>query len=276
METSEVKKILKKLGRIPNRVMGQNFLIDGTVLKRIANSLPTGGTILEIGAGLGALTFQLPQAAKIVAIEKDPILAGWLKEEGARQDYKNLTVVPGDILKQPSEWFLGIGPYFAVGNIPYYLTTRLIRKLLEEVPAPQEIIFTIQKEVAERIVAKRSGSSLLSIAVQVYGEPEILFSIPRNKFWPMPTVDSAVIKIANISKHNFPHLEDEQLFFKILRTAFQGKRKVLTNTLAGLYGKEGVRTALGQIGKSEHARPEELNVVEWCSLVRRLSEDALS
>lgn len=270
MSPDEIKKIFSELKKYPNEVLGQSFLVDASVLKKIADAVPlTSNTILEIGPGLGALTFLLPETTKLIAIEKDPALAGWLKEECERRGQQNITVMPGDILKQPSAWFSSLTPYIAVGNIPYYLTSRLIRTLLEEVPQPQEIIFTIQKEVAERMTAEAPDSNLLSVGVQVYGTPEILFVIPRTAFWPAPKVDSAVIRISRISKERFKGI-DEKKFFAVLRRAFQGKRKLLTNTLGSMYPKDHVRAALETIGKAGLVRPEELRMTEWLDFLRLL------
>ncbi|MBI2096535.1 MAG: 16S rRNA (adenine(1518)-N(6)/adenine(1519)-N(6))-dimethyltransferase, partial [Candidatus Sungbacteria bacterium] len=159
--------------------------------------------------------------------------------------------------------------------IPYYLTARLIRKLLEEVPQPKDIIFTIQKEVAERIVSKPPHMNLLALAVQLYGTPKILFTIPKSAFWPAPEVEAAVIKIENISKSIFSkNGVSESDFFRIARAAFQTKRKTLLNSLVRQtsINKPSLEIILASLGIAPRSRPEELDVRQWISLVARLGE----
>src|SRR3990167_1072977 len=253
----------------PNKLLGQHFLIDKNILEKIieAASIKNTDTVLEIGPGTGTLTFELAKyAGKVIAVEKDLALAEILKKEILCRGINNVEVTAGDILKMPRESFARMVPYWVVANIPYYLTARLIRKLLEEVPQPNDILFTIQKEVAERIVSKPPHMNLLALAVQIYGMPKILFTIPKNAFWPAPEVDAALIAINDISKKNFLDggvLESD--FFKIVRTAFQTKRKILLNSLARQtsINKPSLEIILASLGIAPLARPEELSVRQW-------------
>lgn len=288
MTISEVKDALAKHGIRPNKLLGQNFLVERNILKKIIEGadIKSNETILEIGPGLGELTFELAKLAqKVIAVEKDKKLCEILENEITKRgvnprtkDFgagvKNIELICDDILKLPMGIFARISPYRVIANIPYYLTARLIRKLLEEVAQPTNILLTVQKEVAERVIAKPPEMNLLALAVQVYGEPQIVFPIPKWAFWPEPEVNSAVIAIRNISRGKFVESgADEKLFFKIMRAAFQGKRKVLVNSLSQNLKREKsiVKNMLDAAGISTGARPEELNVSQWLKLVSPLA-----
>ncbi|MDP3882777.1 MAG: 16S rRNA (adenine(1518)-N(6)/adenine(1519)-N(6))-dimethyltransferase RsmA, partial [Candidatus Staskawiczbacteria bacterium] len=223
-----IKELLTKHNSKPNKLLGQNFLIDKNVLSKIvvASGLKKSDTVIEVGPGIGTLTKELAQnAGKVIAIEKDRNMFPILKE--TLSDYKNIEIVQGDILKiQVSEFIRNskseIQNYKVVANIPYYLTSPLIRKLLESGTQPSEIILMIQKEVAQRICAKPPNMSLLAVSVQFYAEPKIMSYVSKNCFWPAPKVDSAIIKI--IPKT--PGVDGEtpgvgaELFFKIAKAGF--------------------------------------------------------
>lgn len=276
MITSEIREKLARAGLSPNKLLGQNFLIDQNILKKIvaAADPKPGETILEVGPGLGALTdFLSETGAKIIAVEKDAKIARVLENEMAKKRGKNIALVIGDILKMPDDFFLKLGSYRVIANIPYYLTARLLRKLLEEVNPPIEIIVMIQKEVAERILAKPPHMNLLALAIQTYGTPRILFPVSRGAFWPMPEVDSAVLKIEKISKEFFKtNAIDEKLFFKLLKSAFGTKRKTLVNSLEREFEikKETLRATLENLGLKKTTRPEELTLPDWVALIHTL------
>ena len=280
MLATEIKKFLNEYDIRPNKLLGQHFLVDQNILRKIikAAAIKNTDTVLEIGPGTGTLTFELAEhAGKVVAIEKDQALAEILKKEIEKRGITNIELILGDILKIPLGIFARICLYRVVANIPYYLTARLIRKLLGEVPQPNDILFTMQKEVAERIVSKPPRMNLLALAVQIYGTPKILFTIPRNAFWPAPEVDGAAIRIENISKKIFSESGvSEADFFKIVRTAFQTKRKILLNSLARQtsINKPSLEIILASLGIAPLARPEELSVRQWISLVARLGKNS--
>jgi len=264
----------------PNKLLGQHFLVDKNILQKIigAAAIKNTDTVLEVGPGLGILTFEIAKrAGKVAAVEKDPALAETLKKEIEKRGITNIEVIAGDILKMPRELFARIVPYRVIANIPYYLTARLLRKLLEEVAQPKEIIFTIQKEVAERIVSRPPRMSLLALGVQLYGTPKILFTIPKSAFWPVPEVEAALIKIENISKNIFSESGvSESGLFSIARAAFQTKRKILLNSLARQTSidKASLQITLASLGITRLARSEELSVGQWISLVARLGKNS--
>lgn len=263
--------------------MGQRFLSSRAVLQKIiaAADLAPTDTVLEIGPGLGILTFELARrAGKVIAVEKDRRLAGELRGELARRGIRNAEVIEGDILKLfPDHLPIPISrlaphtsPYRVVANIPYYVTSRLIRRLLEAKSPPQEILLMVQREVAERIVAAPPRMNLLAIAVQAYGRPEIVAAVPRSAFRPAPRVDSALLRISEISDRFFAaHGVRPEHFFAIARRAFSQKRKTLANSLAGAFGgKTEAVAALAQAGIASGTRPAELPLDQWVRLVRRM------
>ena len=223
-----IKNLLDKYGTWPSKGLGQNFLIDKNVLKKIIDSadIKSDDIILEVGPGIGTLTCELAKKAKkVIAIEKDEKMCKILKE--TLTDYKNVEIINADILKlNPKPYALY--PYKLVANIPYYLTSPLIRKFLESSNQPTEIILMLQKEVAQRICAKPPQMSLLAVSVQFYAEPKIISYVSKNCFWPAPKVDSAIIKIIPFKKQNIP----SDLFFRIVKAGFSQPRKQLAGNLS--------------------------------------------
>ncbi|MDP3710196.1 MAG: 16S rRNA (adenine(1518)-N(6)/adenine(1519)-N(6))-dimethyltransferase RsmA [bacterium] len=265
---------------IPNKLLGQNFTrcpwVISTMLKTA--ELKDSDVVLEVGAGTGILTKELAQKAKkVIAVEKDKnLIVQYLRP--LAQKHKNLEIIEGDFLKNFSKIYsaynLQPNSFKLVSNIPYYLTSRLIRVLLEQEPRPQAIVLTIQKEVAERVCAKPPHMNLLAISVQVFGKPEIIKKVPADCFWPKPKVDSAIIKISQISDDFFVKNEiSSDEFFKIVKIAFSSKRKMLINTLSVLAGdKAEARKMLKSAGIGEKSRPEELSVEQWTSLTKNFGK----
>lgn len=276
-------KILERLnlaGIKPRKRLGQNFLVNERVYRRIIEEarIRPSDIVVEVGAGLGTLTDYLAGlAGKVIAIEKDKILAVYLRDRFS--DNKNVTIVEDDILKFKIENLpdsqaglkLKIYEYKLVGNIPYYLTSRLIRKVFEEWPSPKLIIFILQKEVAQRIVASPPNMSLLAVSVQYYAKPEIVSYVSKGSFWPQPKVDSAIIKL--VSSDQFLASSDEaenwkletRNFFKVVRAGFAGKRKQLSNNLAKNLNlnKSKVQEKLLLSAIAPSRRAETLTVQEW-------------
>ena len=221
-------------------------------------------TVLEVGSGRGELTFDLTRhAGRVIAVEKDEKLATRLREELRRRQVKNVSVIPGDILKLSS--VPNLVRYKAVGNIPYYLTSRLIRILLEDEPRPEMIVFTVQKEVAQKIVAKPPQMNLLALSIQAFGRPEIVKTVPASCFSPRPKVDSAIIKISDISDQFFQKNRlDGAEFFEILRRAFSQKRKLLKNSLSLNLTRPGLVNI--------RARPQELSLEQWAKIVTAITK----
>jgi len=239
------KEIVAKYGFSFKKSLGQNFLIDQNILHKIVAAADLNETkgALEIGPGIGALTQHLATAAaKVTAVEIDnrliPILRDILEEEN------NVEVVHGDILKLDlkhlfEEQFSDVSGVSVVANLPYYVTTPILMKLLEERLPLENIVVMIQKEVAERMAAKPGGKEYgsLSVAVQYYCEPSLVCIVPHTVFIPQPNVDSAVIKLALRDKPPVD-VPDEDHFFRIVQASFAQRRKTLANNLTALVGKE--------------------------------------
>jgi 16S rRNA (adenine1518-N6/adenine1519-N6)-dimethyltransferase len=275
--------LLKKYDLAPKRSLGQNFLADAHHLSKIvgAAGLTATDLVIEIGPGPGLLTQRLAeQAGQVIAVELDEQMVRMLRAEYGH--IPNLTVVHADILKTnlgelvrtfgSREAVPGELRYKVVANLPYYITSAAIRHLLESDPPPQRVVITIQKEVAERIVAKPGQMSLLAVSVQFYGEPRLVHRIPAGAFYPPPKVDSAVIQIDSFQK---PIVETEDVgrFFRIVKAGFSQKRKQLKNTLAAGLQLPGdtVQAALREADIDPRRRAQSLSLEEWGRLDRALS-----
>jgi len=256
---------IRDRGIKPKKSLGQNFLIDENIVKKIVRTagVDKNDIVLEIGPGTGILTRELAKKAKkVITIEKDEGLAALLKEEGM----KNVEIVTGDALKCFPEMKK---EYKVVANIPYYLTSFLIRKFLEMENKPREIVLLIQKEVAQRICARPKGMNLLAVAVNYYAKPEVAAFVSKNCFWPKPKVDSAIIRITPIKRKR------SDLFFALVRTGFSHPRKQLANNLSvGLnIKKERIEDALEKNGLNSKARAQELSVDDWIKLSLYFSKE---
>jgi len=261
--------LLKRHGLRAHKGLGQNFLQDPLALEEIVSAAeiqPTD-TVLEIGPGLGSLTRYLAVSAKeVIAVELDPNLLPLLKAILA--PYPNVRLIQGDILKLSPKDLITEMAYLVVANIPYYITSAVIRHLLEAEVKPRRIVLTVQKEVAERICAKPGDMSLLALSVQVYGEPRIATRIPASAFFPAPKVDSAVLCV---DIYPSPLIKPELLdtFFKLIKAGFSQKRKTLRNSLSsGLHiSRTDAEDLLTRAGIDPQRRAETLNLSEWSQLV---------
>jgi len=252
--------------------IGQNFLYDRSILAEIihAATLSEGDTVVEIGPGPGILTMLLSEKVKkVIAIELDEELYGRLR--AAFAGYRNVELVRGDALKFAFE---SIGDFKVVANIPYYITTPIIFRLLEARKTLKTMTLTIQKEVAERIVAAPGGKDygVLSIMIQYYALPEMNFIIPKEAFRPVPRVDSAVVHIRILEK---PPVQpkDEKMFFRVVKTAFSQRRKTIHNSLRSL--GEDMKGILPKAGIDPQRRPETLSLYEFVTLSDLLAEKSL-
>lgn len=251
--------------------LGQNFLKDKSVVDKITQSakLKPDDFVIEIGPGKGILTEELAKnAGKVLAIEIDKKLLLLLKEKFKNQ--KNVEIINANILKINLATLLGssIPEYKVIANIPYYITSPIIRLFLEAEFPPQEMILMVQKEVAERIAAKPGQMSILAVSVQYYADTEILFEVNRDSFDPVPEVDSAVIKITRNKEREVGSKLETENFFRIVRAGFSSKRKTLINNLAnGLHlNKNEVAEKLKTVSLSGTARAQELSVEDWKKL----------
>ena len=241
----------------PKKSLGQNFLKSEKIAEEIVSAGEVGSDdiVLEVGPGKGILTEKLlEKAKKVIAVEKDEELVGFLRDK-----FKNnpkLEIIRGDILKfsPMSRRDLDIGRYKIIANIPYYITSHLLRTFLESDCQPSLMVLMVQKEVAERIVGKRE--SLLSISVKTYGRPEIIRKVPAGYFSPAPKVDSAVIKISGISKNFFQDI-GEKKFFETVKKGFSQKRKMLINNL------KAQKDDFTACNIDEKARAENLSLEQW-------------
>lgn len=251
------------------KYLGQNFLYDPSILGRIIDSaeLSREETVVEIGPGPGRLTRLLSERAKkVIAVELDEELYRVLKAELA--GYLNVELIHGDALKFPYE---DIGEFKVVANIPYYITTPIIFRLLEAKNNLKSATLTVQKEVAERIAA-RPGSrdyGVLSIMVQYVSVPEMKFIIPKEAFRPMPKVDSAVIHVKTLNSPAVS-VQDEQMFFRVVKTAFSQRRKTLSNSLKAL--DKDIREILMKCRIDPSRRPETLSLEEFAKLSDAFAE----
>ncbi|MBE0697672.1 MAG: ribosomal RNA small subunit methyltransferase A [Anaerolineaceae bacterium] len=264
-----ISALLRSYGLTPRKSLGQNFLVDPTALERIiqAAEIPPGSTILEVGPGLGSLTRYLALVAnRVVAVELDGALIPPL--EHVLNGLPNVEIVHADILKIAPGDFIFEDNYLVVANIPYYITSNLIRHLLEAPQKPNRIVLTVQREVAERITATPNDMNLLALSVQVYGSPKISMRIPAGAFYPPPTVDSSVVRI---DLYPQPIISPTQLdiFFRLAKAGFGQKRKTLRNSLSAGLSWPGERTAqlLLKAGIDPQRRAETLGLQEWKTLV---------
>lgn len=277
-----IPELLRKFGLRPDKRLGQNYLVDVEALKQIvrAAGVQPGDSVLEIGPGLGSLTRYLASAGwNVTAVELDGRLIPALRE--VLGPFSNVHIVEGDILQLDPAELMGEGKvpteqdegrYVVVANIPYYITSPLIRHLLEARLRPSRFTLTVQVEVAERITAGQGDMSLLALSVQVYGRPEIKVRIPAGAFYPVPQVDSAVVRVEIYSEPLFPPPVLEQVF-KLAKAGFSQKRKMLRNSLAA-----GLRLSPAQAevllltaGIEPTRRAETLSLAEWGQLASAIS-----
>ena len=265
IQTTSPKKLLEKYHLKPHKGLGQNFLSDDAVLSGIADAagIPENAQVLEVGPGLGSLTRHLAErAARVVTVELDNDLIPVLRREFA--DCPNVEIVHNDILKfSPDEYFPD-SDYYVAANIPYYITSAVIRHLLEGKARPKQLALTVQKEVAERICAAPGKMSLLSLSVQVYGRADIPIIIPAEAFYPVPNVDSAVVRIELYDEPLVPpeHMDD---FFALAKAGFGQKRKTLRNSLSSNLHISGgeAEAMLNKAGIDPMRRAETLTIEEW-------------
>lgn len=273
-----IKRIMDGLGIKFNKSLGQNFLIDQSVLDSTieASGIDKHYGVIEVGPGIGTLTVDLSKhAGKVVAIELDRNIAEYLK--GAFVAYDNVEIVQGDALKTDlkkiiDEYMPGM-PVVVIANLPYYITTPLIMKFLEEDLPLESITVLIQKEVAQRIVspAGKKDYGAISVAVQYYSDPEIVKIVPPDSFMPPPKVTSAVIKM-DIKNHVKPEVSDEKNLFKVVHAAFGQRRKTLVNALSSAYTvpKEEITDIVKDITSNEKVRGEQLDLRQFIQISEKL------
>lgn len=260
--------LLKKYGLRPHKGLGQNFLQDPIALEKIvaAAEIQPTDAVLEIGPGLGSLTRYLAASAKaVVAVELDQHLLPPLK--AVLSPYDNVRLIHGDILELIPGDLIHEPEYIVAANVPYYITSAIIRHLLESPSRPRRVVLTIQKEVAQRICETPGDMSLLALSVQVYGKPRVVAHIPAGAFFPAPNVDSSVLSIEIYATPMIP-VALLDTFFKLIKAGFGQKRKTLRNSLASGLSISPSQAAelLTRVGIDPQRRAETLSIAEWSAL----------
>ncbi len=272
---SRTKGMLRRLDLKARKGLGQNFLIDADVLQKVVATaeLSAEDIIIEVGPGLGVLTRELAQkAGRVVAVEKDDKLAAVLRQEVA--PLGNVEIINEDILQIKPIDLLGgrTDKYRVVANLPYYITSAVLRHFLEAEPKPRQMVVMLQKEVADNIVAANGRMSLLSISVWLYGKPQIVSYVPAAAFYPPPKVDSAILEI-DVYEKPAVEVDDIDGFFNLIRAGFSASRKQLPNSLAQGLGvpRDEILPWLEEAAIIHKRRAETLTLEEWQRLWRIFS-----
>ena len=264
------KQLLDQHEINPKKSLGQNFIHDPNILEKIvtiAELMPTD-TVLEIGPGTGALTEHLAQAVKqVIAVEIDDRLEPILRARFVKQ--KNVKLIMGDILQTRLDQIVPQSDYVVVANLPYYITSAILRHLLETSHRARRLILTVQLEVAERLIAKPGDMSLLSVSVQFYAKVRIAARLNKAIFYPRPDVDSAVVRLDAYDKL-IVDVPDEKMFFRIVRAGFGQKRKQLKNSLSADFpmSAEAATALIEAAGIDPRRRAETLTLEEWAAIAR--------
>ncbi|OGG47674.1 ribosomal RNA small subunit methyltransferase A [Candidatus Kaiserbacteria bacterium RIFCSPHIGHO2_01_FULL_49_13] len=270
----------KKTYLLKRKSLGQHFLTAPGIAARIAEIGTAGAAdvVVEVGPGEGILTRELlTRAKRVIAIEKDDRLIPFLSEKFKNEiAQKKFSLVHGDVLKQH---FVLPPNYCVVANIPYYITGALIRFFLEAPEPPKQMVLLVQREVAERIVAKKTKpfdsaegkESLLSLSVKAYGTPAIAGVVKAGSFSPPPKVDSAILRISEISRAHFAEVPTNT-FFQVLKTGFAHKRKLLIGNLSAMANKSALEKIFSEVTIPLKARAEDLPLEKWLKLAKMLAK----
>lgn len=297
LDPGRVRAALRTLGLHPTRGMGQHFLVNGHVLDQIiaAAELSRDDLVVEVGPGLGVLSWELiPRVRQVIAIELDKRLSARLRQEFAASA---MHVIQDDVLHVPPDTILQhasgipvspqsassqqhtLPPYKVVANLPYAITSPVLRHFLEGEPPPQVMVLLVQWEVARRITAQPGDLSLLAHAVQMYAQPEIVTRVSASSFVPAPAVDTAILRL-RIHPRPAVDVVDRDDFFRLLKAAFTQRRKKLSNALpTGLasmgksYHREHIVAALETAGVSPDRRAETVSLDEWAAVYTALHPD---
>jgi 16S rRNA (adenine1518-N6/adenine1519-N6)-dimethyltransferase len=278
----DVLSILEQHGIRPSKGLGQNFLVDKTVLDRIVQASEVGSqdVVLEVGPGVGILTRQLAErGATVVCVELDRKMIAVLAE--TLQGCESVHIIQGDILEiDPVDALcrsLGLADaqqlrYQVVANLPYYITSAALRHLLTARVRPQTLTVMVQQEVADRIMAQPGDLSLLAIGVQVFGDPERICKVSARAFYPRPQVDSSVLRVRVLPEPRIPEAE-LPFFFRVVAAGYGQKRKQLHNSLAHnlALSRDVILDALARAGIAPDRRPQTLSIEAWGALARALA-----
>lgn len=271
-----LKRLLARHGIAPNKGLGQHLLISRRALNAVVNAadLSPEDNVLEVGAGPGVLTLELARRARrVVAVELDRAVLPVLRETTA--GLANVEIIPRNLLEVQPEEIFGAEPYKLVANLPYYITSLILRYLLESANPPRVLVVMVQREVAERLVAGPGEMSLLALSVQFYGTPRIVAQVPATAFYPPPKVDSAVVRV---DLHPTPLLDATatERFFELIHAGFAEKRKQLHNTLARhlSVSRETIGRWLAEAEIDPMRRAQTLSLDEWLRLTRIVFAEA--
>ncbi|GIV99449.1 16S rRNA (adenine(1518)-N(6)/adenine(1519)-N(6))-dimethyltransferase RsmA [Roseiflexus sp.] len=290
LSLARVRAALHALDLRPSRSMGQNFLIDGAALATIVNAaqLTPDDTVIEVGPGLGVLTWELVHRTRaVIAVELDHRLADRLRAEF--RAFSNLAIIQGDVLRLPPEAILaehdpdassGARPYKVVANLPYAITSAALRHFLSNPLRPALMVVLVQREVADRICARPGNLSVLAHAVQIYAEPEIIARIPASCFFPAPEVESTVLRL-RIRPQPAVVPDQPEALLRLIKAGFLHPRKQLGNALPGGMAAMGMKTdkqkildALTAAGINATRRAETVTLDEWGAVYRALKMDS--
>ncbi len=273
----ETMFILKKYNISASKSLGQNFLIDDNIIENIveAANITKDDLVIEIGPGLGTLTARLlEKAKKVIAIELDNRMINILNDRFSL--YENFELINEDVLKVDLKKLISKNKsqnVKVVANLPYYITTPIIMKLLEDKLEIQSITVMVQKEVAKRLTAKPGDklSGAITYSVNYYCEPEEVVIVPNSSFIPEPEVESEVIKL-NLRKEPPIQIKSEEIFFKLIKVSFMQRRKTLINgiTNSGLMSKEECKEILDKLGLDERVRGENLNLDQFAQIANKI------
>lgn len=255
----------------PEKSKGQNFLVDEDVYESmiLSSDLKKDDVVLEVGPGLGILTFKISEKVKkVLAVELDNKLAELLNTLIISKNKKNIKIFNNDVLKIKGENIEKLGKYKIVANLPYNITSIFLRKFLSIHNKPEKIVLLLQKEVVDRIIAKPPEMSLLAISVQFYAEVKKNIEVKKESFYPIPKIDSAIIEITPRKNNFFSDYQEEKKFFRLLKIGFSAKRKMLKNNLSlGLkINQKEIENIIFSLGLDSKCRAEELSLNDWIKI----------
>ena len=276
--TQLTKEILKHRGASPKKYFSQNFLVDKGVYSSIieAANISDQDYVIEIGPGLGFLTSELAKkAGQVTAIEIDEDLARGLADMEAISN--NLSIVQGDVMQIDLDDlpdFKKAKSYKVVANIPYHLTSKIFKLFLARDHKPSRMVLLVQKEVAERVVADTGDHTRLSLSIQLYSKPKVIRTVSKSSFYPQPKVDSAILMMEADDKY-ITRLNNEKLFWQVVKIAFTGKRKKILNTLSNGLDQDKTYLAdkLEECSIDPNSRPQHLSIDQWICFINLLDAD---
>lgn len=275
---SYLEELCKEYRLRPSKEYGQNYLISDAPIHAMveAAGLENTDNVVEVGPGFGVLTMALsPKVEKVVAFEIEQKIKNYW--DFLQKEYKNVEIIWGNVLQQASKFeekISDLRSYKVIANVPYQITSQIFRLFLEDLSVrPTCIVTMVQKEVAERMCAKRGELSLLALSVQYYGTPRIVSKVSKGNFWPMPAVDSAVIAIDVNKKHLYTK-EQDKWFFEVVRAAFSHKRKQAWKNISDSLGieKEVIQNVLRKVVGNEQVRAQDVVVEEWVEIAMLLHQ----